>query len=348
MSYLRNCWYVAAWVDEIGDGLLARTILEEPIVLFRNQGQVVALADRCPHRFVPLSMGQKTAGGLMCGYHGLAFGHDGRCIANPHGAVSRALSVRSYPAVLRHQQVWLWMGDPEAANPELIPDFSMLDDPALRPLWGYMHTAANYELMTDNIMDLGHIEFLHPETLGSDAIGRAKTEARQDGDTVYSNRTAHDEVLTPFLDYTFETGGRPVTRWLNVRWNAPAAMLLTIGADPAGPEQAVRETFGSHIMTPETPNSCHYFWSTLRNYGPDSAELDKRKREGLEHAFRTEDKPMIEAQARAIGSADLMSLRPALLRSDAGAVMARRTLQRLIEGEVAVSAAVHSSQAVVA
>src|SRR5579864_3265103 len=52
-AYLRNAWYVAAWSDGVGDGqLVPRTIMDEPIVLFRKaDGAVAAIADRCAHRF---------------------------------------------------------------------------------------------------------------------------------------------------------------------------------------------------------------------------------------------------------------------------------------------------------
>ena len=58
--WLRNCWQVAAFTTEvIGGQLLARTILDEPIVLFRaRDGRVVAFQDRCPHRYAPLSKGR--------------------------------------------------------------------------------------------------------------------------------------------------------------------------------------------------------------------------------------------------------------------------------------------------
>ena len=36
-TFLRNAWYVAAWSDDLADGqLLARTILKEPVVLYRK------------------------------------------------------------------------------------------------------------------------------------------------------------------------------------------------------------------------------------------------------------------------------------------------------------------------
>ena len=46
--FLRNCWYVAGWSHHIGaDSLLSRTMLGEPIVLYRKpDGGVVALESR--------------------------------------------------------------------------------------------------------------------------------------------------------------------------------------------------------------------------------------------------------------------------------------------------------------
>ena len=79
--WIRNAWYVAAWSHEIaGDGLLARTIMNEPLVLYRtSNGSVVAMEDRCCHRLAPLSLGRREGDDLRCMYHGLKFGPDGRC-----------------------------------------------------------------------------------------------------------------------------------------------------------------------------------------------------------------------------------------------------------------------------
>ena len=52
MMFLRNCWYVAGWGHDIAaDSLVSRTMLGEPIVLYRKaDGGVVALEDRCWRR----------------------------------------------------------------------------------------------------------------------------------------------------------------------------------------------------------------------------------------------------------------------------------------------------------
>src|SRR5688500_17952701 len=121
MTYIRNAWYVAALPTELSDGLLARVILGDPLVLYRQlDGQAAALLDLCPHRFAPLSMGIIKDGNVQCPYHGLEFNGEGRCVLNPHGNGARpaSLNVQAYPVVERDDLVWLWPGDPALANPD--------------------------------------------------------------------------------------------------------------------------------------------------------------------------------------------------------------------------------------
>jgi phenylpropionate dioxygenase-like ring-hydroxylating dioxygenase large terminal subunit len=50
MNYLRSTCYLTAWADELKtQALLARTIIETPLVLFRDlSGAAHALLDQCP------------------------------------------------------------------------------------------------------------------------------------------------------------------------------------------------------------------------------------------------------------------------------------------------------------
>ena len=86
MMFLRNCWYVAGWSHHIAaDSLVSRTMLGEPIVLYRKaDGGVVALEDRCCHRLAPLSRGRIEGNDLRCMYHGLKFAPSGRCLSLIH------------------------------------------------------------------------------------------------------------------------------------------------------------------------------------------------------------------------------------------------------------------------
>src|SRR3712207_5910835 len=112
--FIRNAWYIAAWANEVQDKPLARRILNERIVLFRDkQGKAAALIDRCCHRATPLSIGQVTEAGLECGYHGMTFDCSGKCVYIPgQDKIPQRARVRSYPLVEKDEFLWIWMGDP--------------------------------------------------------------------------------------------------------------------------------------------------------------------------------------------------------------------------------------------
>lgn len=338
MSFLRNCWYVAAWQDEIPDGgSFHRRILDEDILFARDaQGAVHAMRNRCPHRFAPLSLGERIGDVIECPYHGLRFDLDGRCVMNPQGDghIPPNAKAQTYPVEERHMLVWIWMGAPDRADPAAIPALAGLDPDRYAINRGYMHTPANYEYMTDNIMDLGHIEFLHKGLLGSEAVRRAEVDVKQDGDIVHSNRLTRNEILPPALDALYECNGAPVDRWLDVTWYPPGNMQLVVGVTGAGqPERIGRETPGAHLMTPETGDSTHYFWSNARDFRRDDAALHAALDEGFRIAFEHQDKPMIVAQHGALDGEDFWDLHPVILESDAGAVRARRILRKLIREE---------------
>jgi nitrite reductase/ring-hydroxylating ferredoxin subunit len=82
--FLHNAWYVAAWEREVGDTPYATTILGDHVAIYRGaSGTYGALADACPHRKVPLSMGRVQGDDIECGYHGLIFDCAGVCVKAP-------------------------------------------------------------------------------------------------------------------------------------------------------------------------------------------------------------------------------------------------------------------------
>ena len=101
--YLRNAWYVAAWPSELNAGPLARTFLDEPVVLFRTEdGAMHALEDRCCHRNLPLSMGKVEGDNLRCGYHGLLFDRAGKVNAKGRPMAARASGRSDRLGTTRH------------------------------------------------------------------------------------------------------------------------------------------------------------------------------------------------------------------------------------------------------
>ncbi|WP_330215205.1 aromatic ring-hydroxylating dioxygenase subunit alpha [Pseudomonas sp. AM8] len=341
MSFLRNVWYAAAWGNEIKAGeLFQRTLLNEPVVFFRDtQGNAQAIADRCPHRFAPLGMGILKGDAVRCPYHGLEFDGSGTCVHNPHGdgAIPKAAKVKAYPLVERYSLLWIWMGDAQLADATLIPDFSCMDEDRWYVGKRYLHARANYVLETDNIMDLSHIEFLHPSTLGGDGVKSALTSVQEEGNTVWSNRQTVAEIMPEFLYTAWNIPqGTPVDRWIDVRWDAPANMLLFSGAVATGlPRDKGVSTPIPHLFTPETETTTHYWFSVCfpKVMGEFVERFADEQAAAISRPFADEDLPMLEAQQRMMGAASFWDLKPVLLIGDAGAVRARRVLDRMIAAE---------------
>jgi phenylpropionate dioxygenase-like ring-hydroxylating dioxygenase large terminal subunit len=127
----RNCWYAAAYDVELKRELMPRKIAGHELVMYRRRdGQPVALENACWHRLMPLSKGQIEDDDVACGYHGLVFNPEGRCVFMPsQKTINPAARVRSYPVVERHRFVWVWPGDPALADPDKVPDLHWNDDP---------------------------------------------------------------------------------------------------------------------------------------------------------------------------------------------------------------------------
>lgn len=344
MSFLRNAWYVAAWDEEIKQGeMLHRRLLNEPILMFRDaDGRACALRDRCPHRFAPLHLGNFDGQAVQCRYHGLKFDARGACVHNPHGTLPKSARVQTYPIAELHSMIWIWMGDADKADSGLIPDFSFQDSAQSFVGKDYLHVRSNYLLEIDNILDLSHIQFLHPTTLGSGGVAEGRYEAAQEGDTVWSKRMTNAEVMTDGLcDAMGIPRGAPADRWMNVRWSAPANMALFAGAVLAGrPPSEGHSTPTGHCFTPETDSTTHYWFSISfpKTLGEAGEQMAKEQIKYLRMPFELEDLPLLEEQQQSMANEEFWSLKPILLATDAGGVRARRTLGKLIAEELAAQA----------
>jgi len=168
--FIRNAWYIGAWSPEITSKPRRRLIMNEPIVMFRcADGKVAALEDRCSHRRYPLSKGTMTNDIIQCGYHGLKFNRHGTCVhADGQDRPPPRSDIKAYPLEERHGLIWLWMGDTKKADPALMPDVSWLEQPGWTS-WtgGYLHLKARDQLLTENLLDISHVSYVHKATIGS-------------------------------------------------------------------------------------------------------------------------------------------------------------------------------------
>ena len=328
MTFLRNCWYAAAWADEVADQPFARTVLDQPIVFFRKTDQtVVALADRGCHRGLPLSMGLISGDSIQCGYHGLVFDDTGQCIGVPgQSSIPPGAAVGSYPVTERWRWIWVWLGDPAQANPDLVPDFHWLCDPGWVGPTGHFHVTAHYQRLIDNLTDHTHLQFVHEQSLGSDAVVEADVTTERVGDALRITRMLADSAPPPLLARAGGFTGN-VDRWMDC-WLTPAAnFVLDAGCAPvgAGAREGDRsqgiEIKSLHTVTPETETTTHYFWAFVRNFALDDPEITESIRAGAASTF-LEDVDILEAQERSIAvgpetpSIDRAADAPPLLERD--------------------------------
>jgi phenylpropionate dioxygenase-like ring-hydroxylating dioxygenase large terminal subunit len=345
MAYATNLWYVAMWADELHIGeLQARTICEQPIVLYRGpEGRPVALEDRCAHRFAPLSLGRlcQQAATVECPYHGLQFDASGACVLNPHGSgrIPATLAVRAYPVVERHTLLWIWLGadEPDAT---LIPDYSHLDPGAegVVSKRDWMEMAVDYQLMIDNLLDLSHAAFLHRGLLGNDGTAQAEVAIASAGRSVTVTRLSPNIDPPAMFDLMYRNDSQPVDFWSVMRWDAPSCLRHDAGVCPPGADRGAGITvIGSHLVTPSSKGKCYYHIAAVR-LGEAPSEEDSNVAEQLSalrrYAFEEQDRPILEAQQRAYDAAGgPESLRPVMLSIDAGPLRARRVLATIIAAE---------------
>src|SRR5688500_2044706 len=325
--YIRNAWYVAMWAEQLRPGaLVSRTLLDEPIVLVRRPDSgVAALADMCPHRFAPLSMGKLLPEGrLQCGYHGLEFDLSGTCVRNPHSKRIPPARVKSYPAVQKHSLIWVWMGE-EPPDADRVPDYSCLDSaPPLHVTErDYLRMEANYELITDNLLDLSHTSYLHEGILGTPEMVDAELKVEESLDSITVSRSSSNTPIPGLFKSLLPHAPGCVDKWNAMRWIAPASLLIHTGVCAPGCERSSGTGFwGGHVLTPETRRTTHYHFAAVRwnvlTEGDDNNwcirdELSRTRR----FAFNEQDRPIIEAQQRRIDAAN-SPVHPVLLSIDAG------------------------------
>jgi vanillate O-demethylase monooxygenase subunit len=337
-----NAWYPTAWSHEIKHELSARTVCDHDVVLYRREdGQVAALEDACWHRLLPLSLGHLRGDEVVCGYHGLVFNAAGRCTFMPaQKTINPSACVRAYPAVEKHRLIWLWPGDPALADPAKIPDFHWNDGTEWVGEGGTFYSLkCDYRLIIDNLMDLTHESYVHAGSIGDDNVTAAPFDVTHTDRTATLTRWMMDIEPPPFWAKAL---GRPghVDRWQIITFEAPCVVVGDVGVALTGTgapkgdrSQGVNGAFLAAIA-PETEKTCHYFWNFVRTFKTDDAELTRslnRAHVGDGKGLYEQDEAILEAQQKAIDRNPRMPFYN--LNIDAGALWARRLIDRMLEAE---------------
>lgn len=339
--FLRNCWYVAGWSKDYGRELKAQKLLNEDVVFYRqSDGTAVALEDACPHRKLPLSMGQLEGDNVVCGYHGLTFDCTGNCTDSPtqRGMTPRRAVVKSYPVVDRYRLLWIWMGDPEDANPDDIFEIENYENPA----WGYtdggmLPIACNYLWVCDNLLDPSHVAWVHVTSFGGSGTDNAPLKMEKTDCGVIVSRWIHGQAPSPYYKDLVKFPG-DCDRKQHYELIFPSTALnksiytpVGTGGDDAPMVDDTYINISYNFMTPVDENNTQYIWFQHRNTDPNDAAISKQMNDGAIMAFN-EDKEVLEAVH--IKMAEMAT--PNIdLGLDLGAKTFRMALKKLIDAEQA-------------
>ena len=335
--FLNNAWYAAGWSADLAPSqTVARKFLGQSIVLYRTaSGALAALEDRCRHRAMPLSAGHVDGEIIRCAYHGLEYNGAGQCTRIPaQDQIPERAKVRSYPVTDQDAVIWIWMGEADRADPSTIPRHTFHQDPKWSWRSAHYKVEGNWQLLIDNLMDLSHLPYIHPHTIGGDPDThfRAPMQTKRTETGVLVQRRMPNSVPPPTYVSAKGFKGR-IDRWQEIEF-MPVMLRIHTGACDVdtgaydGRRDQGFSMIGFHGITPETDNTTHYFWSMATNVLDDP--IPQRVFDQTALTFK-EDQVVLEQQQRRMDetpSAPLLDI-----ASDIGASLVRRRLNALMQAE---------------
>ena len=337
--FLKNSWYVAGWSKDYQKELRTQMLLGEKIVFYRRlNGNPVALEDACPHRKLPLSQGRLQEDRIVCGYHGLTFDCTGACVEAPtqRGNIPKRAVVRSYPVVDRYRLLWIWMGDPEKANPDDIFEIENFDNPE----WGYteggmLPIECNYLWVVDNLLDPSHVAWVHVTSFAGSGTDDQPLDLEKTEKGVIVSRWIYDQPPSPYYKDLVKFEGN-CDRKQHYEMCIPGiALNKSVYTPPGtgGPNKPEGDktyiNISYNFMTPVDERNTMYIWFQHRNTDPEDKLISEKMNAGARAAF-LEDKEILEAVQIGMEDMDIPNIDLAL---DAGAKLFRVKLQRLINEE---------------
>lgn len=338
MPFVRNAWYVAGWSSQFQGELRAITIAEQNLVIFRaSDGALVALEDRCPHRLLPLSKGKRIGDTIQCGYHGMTFGVDGKCVRVPgQDNLPASAYVDVFPVYEAHGIVWVWPGDPGKADTDDVFDMPEFSDPNWHAHHGdALHLEANYLNVAENLVDPAHVSFVHPTTLGSAASENVPVHVSTSGEMIVAWRWIRDAPPVGFFQKFGGFSGH-VDRWHYYYLHMPSTAVIDFGSADVAKNLAEDDRdagvriFALHFVTPVTEGYTIDHWMHLRN----TAVGDDAASQQMDAMFRiafAEDKEVLEAIHRE--EQRPQKRKPIRIAIDKGPNVYRKRIRDLIEAE---------------
>jgi vanillate O-demethylase monooxygenase subunit len=316
---LARCWHPIAYSAEVGAAPYKAMLLDEQLVAYRVQGELVVARDVCPHRGVPLSLGTHDEEGIVCAYHGLRYGSQGRCNRIPSAPGQRIparLKLNTYPAVERYGVIWTCLLPTEGAAPDL-PAMPHWDEPQFQHILCPTFDIGGFAgRQVEGFIDVAHFAWIHTATFADPNKPGVESYA-----TVETPQGFYADYFSRIGNYPIGVDGRAPEGFVWLRHfevHLPFTATLTIHFPDDG--RLV-------IMNAASPVSAR----KTRLFAPIARNFDKHLPVEDAHAFNLrifeEDRRIVESQRP-----ERLPLDPAVdmhIPADASSIAYRRGLKRM-------------------
>lgn len=169
---MRDSWFPVAHDYSVTGKPVRRAVYSNPIFLWRDNGVVVA-SEFHPNERVVRDKSDYTD----------ARGH--------------------YPVMEHYGVVWIWLGNPLAADPRHLPSLPFL--PPKGGLPRHMTATVRFEsaapISLENLIDLTHADFLHADVVGDERSDSEMIETYYDSETVTMVRTCVNKSVAPVMKF---------------------------------------------------------------------------------------------------------------------------------------------------
>ena len=201
-------WYIVALSDQLQPNtVLARSLLGEWLAIFRGEdGQAVALRDRCLHRSSRLSAGKICRGTLQCPYHGWIYDRNGNVVAVPSEGdsfkPSQQHQAKSYATKEQDGYVYVRLADNPIADfqPFSMPHYQQPGWETVRVINRFQNNVTN---CVENFIDIPHTAFVHPGIFRNSRQQQLEMTVRRENGAVlveYGNETNNLGWYSRFLN----------------------------------------------------------------------------------------------------------------------------------------------------
>jgi len=299
---MRRFWHPVLRVEDLPDQApIGVELLEEPLVLARLNGEIVAMQDLCRHFQARLSLGEisQIAGAgdcLMCPYHGWSYAASGQCVHIPQLASVRQIptdaQVPCYRVAERYGLIWVCLDEQPLFD---IPTIPALADAAF--MTGPLRTYPTWQAAAPRVimaaLDDTHGPWVHGGLVGDRAYPEPPEHVvhREGQRLVVDVRMIQPENAT-IRENGHTNGSGPQFHEVILRTTVGIPNLIHFMIQATGSQQRTQIW---QAVCPKKYNETITFWGSARNYALDQPVFDPVF-EQMQDTLREQDKRVVESQ----------------------------------------------------